>query len=1134
MKMKTTTKNRSRLTRLGALILACAALFATSASSASAEVKWTSDIWWSPVHLVEGQRAQFSVLVANAGDTASTGTGTPTVTVQLPPGVTSDGNFPGSAPERWSCSGGGTGTITCVPGSAPPSFPAFGHSERGWPSTTFYFTADVAAGASGLGQITTTVSGAGAAEPSVETEPIRISKEPLVFGLDPDTVAAGAFDQTGEEYTQAGGHPYDAAASLRFVTEGSPAGTVIVYPKGRALADLVTTLPPGFVGDPTSVAKCSEAQFLEQACPPESQVGMLRLILPPLPLQQTAGIYNMIPPPGKPARFAFSLPFAEAPITIDASVRADGDYGITMTVATFSEGAAVVFSELVVWGNPADPSHDAMRCKTPNPYSFTCNGRKANGDEVDLTNPNQFPEHWVPHSSSLPERALLSMPTNCADTPSTSFYLSAYQERPASLSALDDPRWFKSTVTHSKASNCPAVPFDPTIDFEPGEKAADTPTDLQVNLHFPRSEDRNNNGVPDDSDPNGLIQAHLKKTKVTLPEGFAFNASAGDGLAGCTPEQIGLRSAPGETPIRFNNNEPNCPTAAKVANAVVTTPVLPDTLDGEVFLASQDDNPFDSTFAIYITVREPSILVKLPGLVQLDPRTGQITTTFDDNPQLPFSDLDLDFFGGPRASLATPKTCGTFNTRTEFTPWSAADPDNPSPSEVEVSNDPFTISRGAGGAGCASSLGQLPLEVGFTAGSQNPLAGQSTAYNMRITRPDGHQDLERLELGLPSGLTASLKGIPYCAEEAIASISSRSGRAEESSSACPAAAQIGTTVAGAGAGSLPLYRPGRLYLAGPYKSAPLSVVAVTPAVAGPFDLGSVVVRSQLRIDATTAQVTAITDPLPQTLEGVPLRIRDIRIAIDRQGFALNPTDCSELASSVKAFGANGATSQLASPFGVRGCRNLGFEPRLSLRLKGGTRRGAFPSLRAVVRPRPGDANIARAAVTLPRSAFLEQGHIRTICTRVQWAADTCPRAAIYGYAKAWSPLLDTPLQGPAYLRSSDNELPDLVADLRGPAHQPIKIEAAFRTDSIRGGIRSTLDIAPDAPVSRFVLRMQGGKKGLIVNSRNICQGKNRARANLKAHNGRRSKTRPVLHALSCKKAKQAKRSNHRRGGSGRR
>jgi hypothetical protein len=381
-----------------------------------------------------------------------------------------------------------------------------------------------------------------------------------------------------------------------------------------------------------------------------------------------------------------------------------------------------------------------------------------------------------------------------------------------------------------------------------------------------------------------------------------------------------------------------------------------------------------------------------------------------------------------------------------------------------------------------------------------------------------------LEISPPPGFVASLKGIPYCSEAQIKAAAQGSGRAEQGSPSCPGASEVGTTLSGAGPGPTPYYAPGKLYLSGPYKNQTLSVVAITPAVAGPFDLGNVVVRSALKIDPRTARITAITDPIPQILEGIPLRIRDIRINLDRDDWAQNPTSCEAMAVELRAFGANGAISRPSNRFQLGGCERLGFKPRLSLTLIGGTRRGDHPALLAKLKTRPGDANIARAAVTLPPSAFLDQAHIRTICTRVQFAADQCPQAAIYGRAEAVTPLLDEPLRGPVYLRSSDNKLPDLVADLRGPANQPIKVEASFRTDSIRGGIRSTLINAFDAPVTEFTLLMQGGKKGLVINSRNLCAAKNRANAQMVGQNGRRFSSRPVVKALGCKKQRKAKRA----------
>ncbi len=317
--------------------------------------------------------------------------------------------------------------------------------------------------------------------------------------------------------------------------------------------------------------------------------------------------------------------------------------------------------------------------------------------------------------------------------------------------------------------------------------------------------------------------------------------------------------------------------------------------------------------------------------------------------------------------------------------------------------------------------------------------------------------------------------------------------------------------------------PGRIYLGGPYKGDPLSVIAITPAVAGPFDAGTVVVRLALSLNPKTAEVEvdgANSDPIPHILKGIVLKVRDLRVHVDRPNFTLNPTSCDESSAGATLFGsylnvfdpADDIAVAREARYQAANCLRLGFKPRLALRLKGGTRRGAHPALHAVYRPRVGDANIEGLIVRLPRSAFLDQGHIRTICTRVQFAAENCPKGARYGFIRAWTPLLEEPLEGPVYLRSSDHDLPDLVFDLHGL----VDIEVATRIDSIRGGIRATIAAAPDAPLSKVVLRMQGGGKGLIVNSRNLCAGKSRARARFTGHSGKVRNALPLLQA-SCKR-----------------
>ena len=406
---------------------------------------------------------------------------------------------------------------------------------------------------------------------------------------------------------------------------------------------------------------------------------------------------------------------------------------------------------------------------------------------------------------------------------------------------------------------------------------------------------------------------------------------------------------------------------------------------------------------------------------------------------------------------------------------------------------------------------------------------------MRITRRDGDQDLTNLSSVLPPGVLGSLAGVGRCPDAAIAAARTKSGRQELASPSCPANSRIGSTKAGAGVGAALTYVPGEIHLAGPYKGAPLSVVSITPAVAGPFDAGTVVVQLGLDLNPRTAEVEVdgdASDPIPHILKGIVLKLRDLRVYVDRERFTLNPTSCDESSAKATLFGsfadvfdpADDEPVARATRYQAANCQGLGFRPRLKMWLKGGTERGDHPALRALYRPRPGDANAARAVVVLPRSAFLDQAHIRTICTRVQFAVGNCPKAARYGFVKAFTPLLEEPLQGPVYLRSSDNNLPDFVADLKGL----VDIEISARIDSRSGGIRSTFTAIPDAPVSRFVVRLRGGRKGLIVNSRNLCAGKARVDARFLAHNSKARHLRPVLHPTGCKKRRKAERSSHTR------
>ncbi len=628
--------------------------------------------------------------------------------------------------------------------------------------------------------------------------------------------------------------------------------------------------------------------------------------------------------------------------------------------------------------------------------------------------------------------------------------------------------------------------------------------------------------VPQNQDFDGLAEANLKNTEVVLPEGMTVNPPAAAGRSGCSEAELGLESA---APA-------GCPDSSKVGTVEVDTPLLDHTLPGSVYLATPYANPFGSLLAIYVTVydEQSNIVIKLPGKVEADPVTGRLTTRVAENPELPFEDFRLHFFNGPRAPLKTPLTCGSHTTTSTLVPWSTPEGQNATPS------DSFQTSIAAGNNGnCPTSEASAPNKPSFTAGTVAPDAGAYSPFVLKLTRADGTQRLTGLNAKLPKGLTGKLAGIPYCSEAQLAVAKSREapnqGALEQASPSCPAASEVGTVTVGAGAGITPLYVQGHAYLAGPYKGAPISMAIITPAVAGPFDLGAVMVRTALQVDPETAQIHAVSDPFPTILQGIPLDLRSVTVNLARPEFTLNPTSCDPAQITGNALAASGQSAALTSPFQVGGCSALKFKPKIAISLKGGTKRNKYPALKAVATyPKGANANIASVQVTLPHSAFLEQSHIGTVCTRVQFAADACPKASVYGFAKATTPLLDKPIEGPVYLRSSSHELPDLVMALSGQ----VDVVVAGRVDTGKGGgIRNTLEATPDAPISKFTLEMKGGKKGLLVNSENICKKPQKAIVSYTAHNGDAYSAQPLIKNDCGKKAKKRGAKGEKGSGKGR-
>jgi hypothetical protein len=900
-------------------------------------------------------------------------------------------------------------------------------------------------------------------------------------------------NEDGSPALLAGSHPFAITFDLDANTEELEGGEIV---SAGAIKTINIEQPAGFAGDPTALPSCSSALFLVATsseaitCPNETVVGKtdVRISSAGEASTETVPVYSLDAPPGAILKFGFIV--KGVPVTFEADLSPIYPYNPLVKISNISQAAEFLTSSTTVWGFPASSAHDLER--------GTC-----------LRTLGECP---VP---TLDEKAFLTLPRSCTGPLATVFEADSWQ---------DPETWVKPppVLSHNDSeppvpeglSGCEELEFEPEVDVAPTTTQAESASGLDFDYNL---EDE---GI---FEPEGRAQSDMKKAVVRLPEGISANPSLAGGLSACTPAQFAaesLGSEPGE----------GCPEASKIGTVEAQTPLLEETvLKGQLFVAAPYENPFGTLLALYLVIREPKrgIFVALPGKVEADAQTGQLTTTFGEVPfelpQFPISQLHVQLRSGPRAPLVTPQGCGSYPIEVEMTPWSEPE----SPLTVESS---FQVTQGPGGSPCPSAL---PFAPGFRAGTINNDAGSHSPLYIHLTRGDGQQDLSRFAVTLPPGVTATLAGVAQCPEAAIATARTKTGNQEQAAPSCPADSRIGGVLAGAGVGSALTYTEGSIYLAGPFEGAPLSAVSIVPAVAGPFDLGNVVVRQALRIDPRTAQATvdgSHSEPFPHILAGIPVHLRDVRAAIDRPNFTLNPTSCNPFAVQASIWGGgkdplsgtDDEIAALADRFQAANCAGLGFNPKLTLRLEGGTHRSDFPALHAVLAPRAGDSNIAAAAVTLPHSAFLEQAHIGTICTRVQFAAHACPARSVYGHATVYTPILPGPAEGPVYLRSSNHALPDLVMALKGPASVPVEAEVIGRIDSKNGGIRTTFEETPDLPVERLVLDMRGGKKGLIVNSRELCPHPSKATVRFTAQNGRVAKLRPVV-KVRCKKERAGKR-----------
>lgn len=869
-------------------------------------------------------------------------------------------------------------------------------------------------------------------------------------------------DPVSRFFRVAGGHP-PIGFTQYIVKQTESAPIIPVGPVKTIRVDL----PPGLTVNPQATEDiCTMAEFNtplppfeNPSCPAGSQVGEERLTLKveangmevaPTPGVTLVPLYNLEPEPGEPARFGFKIgaPGSKKTVILNTEVAWESDYHESFTI----------------------------HLPTPNPGTRSWKSRLVNegrvGDGTYITNPttcfsSQLPPYEGIYTTFLRAEAVA--------LPEPDF--------PASATPFGSDLSLPEGLTQT---GCNSVPFDPGIGVTPNTTQVDSPAQPTIETTLPFV-----TGGETQS------QSHLRNASITLPEGMGLNPSAANGLQSCTDAQFG----------KGTRNPIACPVASKIGTVEVETPPLPaGALKGNAYLGQQlSRNPESGEeFRIFVAAESAQygISARLIGNTFANPKTGQLTAKFSETPQVPFTSVKVNL-NDAKGVLSSPPTCSPATTTSVMEPWST-------PKSTKAPSSGFTLSTAPGGGSCPTTLADRPFTPTYTAKSDSTKAGAYSPFRVNIGRTDGQQEIKGVDVTLPEGLTGKLKGIPYCPEDAIAAALASSGVSEQAAPSCPAS-EIGTTSTDTGTGPNPLKIGGKAYLAGPYKGAPLSMVAVTPGVAGPFDLGNVVVRVALFVNVKTAQVKAVADPIPDVFGGVKLDLRSIDVNVDRNKFMKNPTNCRAGAVSgvINGGGANPtdpaafSSYPVSAPYQATNCKGLGFKPKMFTRLFGGkgvTQRAKHPKLRAILEAREGDANVMRAALALPRALFLDQGNIRTVCTKPQLASGTCPKAAIYGHAQAKSPLLDKPLRGPVYLVSSSNTLPDLVPDLRGQ----VNVQLHGVITSVKGGIKTTFNNTPDVPINKFILRMEGGpKKGLLINSRNLCQGPLDSVLNLKAQNGKK-------------------------------
>jgi hypothetical protein len=858
--------------------------------------------------------------------------------------------------------------------------------------------------------------------------------------------AIESFD-TNTTITDAGGHP-DLTATFSLADPGQP----------EAAESVSVNLPSGVFGNPNAITPCIPADFALMRCSTDSQAGVITIRAnhegDPNFLLGTAPLYVVSPRPEKePARFAFYVPLLNVAVNIPVHLRTADDYGLRMTVEGIPQSVPLTSALFRVWGLPAASDHDFERFLPGSPGSPAGCPEQANAKCASKNG-------QIPRPSGIQVKPLIENPSICTGNALVStLEVRTYQ----------DPQHITTDqATYPATTNCERQAFKPVLNAALTSSSADSPSGIDMELKAAQFLGK------------GASPSPIRSAVVTLPEGLSINPDAADGQTSCSDDQA-----------NFDTEAPDeCPETAKIGTFSIITPALDEALHGALYIGEPKPG---NQYRILMVASGFAIHAKVVADIHNDPQTGRVTFTVADLPQVPFETFKVHLFASDRGLLATPTHCTLYKIGSSFSPWNSRL--SPQPSEPNLG-----VTTGPGGKPCPAVV--RPFNPGLVAGMSNATAGAFSNFHLKLDRDDGDQFLDDLGFKMPPGFTGYLKGIPYCPEAAIAAAAANLGRTEKELPSCPPASQIGTTNVAAGPGSSPFNAVGKMYLAGPINGDPLSLAAITPALAGPYDYGSVVVRVGLNVDPITAQVTADSEPVPQIIGGVPIRMRSIQVNIDKPRFTINPTNCSKFTVDSQGTGDQGTLAAFSSPFHAVNCAALRFKPRMSITQLGGhgqTKRSKNPSLRFDLRTRQGDANVKSVALTLPKAFAIDQSHLGNICSKVQLQKERCAGRNSIGTVKTETPLLSEPLSGPAYAVSGFGKLPHVVFILAGQ----VTITPEAESTSVNGGhLKTVVPTVPDAPIGHFQLTLLGGKKGYIVNTRNLCSGPTVAKVEFIGQNGR--------------------------------